>query len=189
MSVLHLSVHVLVLQEGELVYDFAWYSQMLASDPASCCFATTCRVRLRSYPGQSRRIEGWRLLRPRLLDFVGSQAAGRSVARQSHCVGEEAIFLCVHLQAHPIHLWDAISGELRCTYRAYNDKDEVTAANCIAFNQDGSKLYSGHNKSIRVFDVTRPGRDCRSVKTFQKKQEGLPGAPLACSSLAPGMVA
>lgn len=34
-----------LVQEGELVYDYAWYSGMSAADPASCCFATTCRVR------------------------------------------------------------------------------------------------------------------------------------------------
>jgi hypothetical protein len=32
-------------QEGELVYDFAWFSRMVASDPLTCCFATTSRVR------------------------------------------------------------------------------------------------------------------------------------------------
>ena len=34
----------LQVQEGELVYDYAWYSCMHTSDPASCCFAATCRV-------------------------------------------------------------------------------------------------------------------------------------------------
>ena len=57
-------------QEGELIYDYAWYSGMSARDPASCCFATTSR-------------------------------------------------------AHPLHLWDACTGELRCSYRAFDDNDEV----------------------------------------------------------------
>lgn len=34
----------LQVQEGELVYDYAWYSCMHTSDPVSCCFATTSRV-------------------------------------------------------------------------------------------------------------------------------------------------
>ncbi len=34
----------LQVQEGELVYDYAWYSRMHTSDPVSCCFATTSRV-------------------------------------------------------------------------------------------------------------------------------------------------
>ncbi|XP_051179264.1 uncharacterized protein [Lolium perenne] len=60
---------------------------------------------------------------------------------------------------HPIHLWDAATGELRCTYRAYDAMDEITAALSISFNSTGSKLFAGYNKSIRVFDVHRPGRD------------------------------
>ncbi len=34
----------LQISEGELVYDYCWYPQMLASDPASCCLASSCRV-------------------------------------------------------------------------------------------------------------------------------------------------
>uniref|UniRef100_A0ACD6A4T6 Uncharacterized protein n=1 Tax=Avena sativa TaxID=4498 RepID=A0ACD6A4T6_AVESA len=60
---------------------------------------------------------------------------------------------------HPIHLWDATTGELRCTYRAYDAMDEITAALSISFNSTGSKLFAGYNKAIRVFDVHRPGRD------------------------------
>uniref|UniRef100_I1PF98 non-specific serine/threonine protein kinase n=1 Tax=Oryza glaberrima TaxID=4538 RepID=I1PF98_ORYGL len=60
---------------------------------------------------------------------------------------------------HPIHLWDATTGELRCTYRAYDAMDEITAALSISFNSTGTKLFAGYNKAIRVFDVHRPGRD------------------------------
>ena len=35
---------VLHVDEGETVYDYAWYPGMLASEPASCVFATTVRV-------------------------------------------------------------------------------------------------------------------------------------------------
>ncbi|KAL6843535.1 hypothetical protein ACP4OV_026597 [Aristida adscensionis] len=60
---------------------------------------------------------------------------------------------------HPIHLWDATTGELRCTYRAYDAMDEIAAALSISFNSTGAKLFAGYNKAIRVFDVHRPGRD------------------------------
>jgi hypothetical protein len=50
------------------------------------------------------------------------------------------------------------AGELRCTYRAYNDKDEVAAAHSLAFSADGGTLYCGFNKQIRSFRVERPGR-------------------------------
>ena len=35
---------VLRVDEGETVYDYAWYPGMLVSQPASCVFACTARV-------------------------------------------------------------------------------------------------------------------------------------------------
>lgn len=49
-------------------------------------------------------------------------------------------------QGHPIHLWDACNGALRCTYRAYNAVDEITAAYCASFSGDGTKVVAGYNK-------------------------------------------
>ena len=40
---------VLHVDEGETVYDYAWYPGMLASEPASCVFATTVRVRVEAH--------------------------------------------------------------------------------------------------------------------------------------------
>lgn len=39
---------VLYVDEGETIYDFAWYPGMLASEPSSCVFASTGRVRAAS---------------------------------------------------------------------------------------------------------------------------------------------
>lgn len=75
-------------------------------------------------------------------------------------------------QGHPIHLWDACSGALRAAYSAHNDADDPTAAYSIAFSPDGSKLLGGYAKCYRVFDVGRPGRDCKTVHTQQRKREG-----------------
>ena len=55
-------------------------------------------------------------------------------------------FRICDLQAHPIHLFDACSGAMRCTYRAYDAVDEITAAHCVTFNSDGTKVYAGYNK-------------------------------------------
>ena len=44
-------------------------------------------------------------------------------------------------------------------------QDELVAANSLAFNPDGSKIYCGFNKMIRVFDSARPGRDCEEYAT------------------------
>lgn len=80
------------------------------------------------------------------------------------------------MQAHPIHMWDASSGDMRCTYRAYDAADEVTAATSLAFSLDGSQLLGGFSKVIRTWDTSRPGRDYTELVTFKRKAEGLPGA-------------
>ncbi|KAF3451564.1 hypothetical protein FNV43_RR07659 [Rhamnella rubrinervis] len=76
---------------------------------------------------------------------------------------------------HPIHLWDATSGQLRCTYRAYDAMDEITAAFSIAFNPSGTKIFAGYNKSVRVFDLHRPGRDFKQYSTLKGNKEGQTG--------------
>ena len=78
-------------------------------------------------------------------------------------------------QAQPLHLWDGQSGTLRCTYRAYDAADEVTAALSLGFNPAGTSIWAGFNKNIRIFDLSRPGRECTSIVTHSKTQEGLPG--------------
>ncbi|KAJ4976036.1 hypothetical protein NE237_001142 [Protea cynaroides] len=76
---------------------------------------------------------------------------------------------------HPIHLWDATSGQLRCTYRAYDAMDEITAAFSVAFNHAGNKLFAGYNNSLRVFDVHRPGRDFEQYSTLKGNKDGQSG--------------
>jgi hypothetical protein len=53
-------------------------------------------------------------------------------------------------RGQPIQLWDACTGQLRCSYRGYNDADEPTAAYSLAFSPDGSRLLAGYNKSLYV---------------------------------------
>ncbi|XP_027346966.1 telomerase Cajal body protein 1 isoform X4 [Abrus precatorius] len=92
---------------------------------------------------------------------------------------------------HPIHLWDATSGQLRCTYRAYDAMDEITAAFSIAFNPAGTKIFAGYNKCIRMFDLHRPGRDFELYSTVKDKKEGQTGiiSAMAFSPFHSGMLA
>ncbi|CAK9327401.1 unnamed protein product [Citrullus colocynthis] len=92
---------------------------------------------------------------------------------------------------HPIHLWDAVSGELRCTYRAYDAMDEITAAFSIAFNPAGTKIFAGYNKLVRIFDLHRPGRDFGQHSTLQGNKEGQTGiiSAIAFSPTHSGMLA
>ncbi|XP_043817271.1 telomerase Cajal body protein 1-like isoform X3 [Manihot esculenta] len=54
---------------------------------------------------------------------------------------------------------------LRCTYRAYDAVDEITAAFSIAFNPAGTK----------IFDIHRPGREFEQYSTLQGNKEGQAG--------------
>ncbi|XP_069502336.1 telomerase Cajal body protein 1 [Ambystoma mexicanum] len=84
---------------------------------------------------------------------------------------------------NPIHLWDAFYGNLRSSFRPYNHLDELTAAHSLCFTLDGARLFCGFDKMVRVFDTSRPGRDCESRPTFAKKrgQSGI----VSCISFSP----
>lgn len=84
---------------------------------------------------------------------------------------------------NPIHMWDAFTGQLRCTYRTYNNADEIISPHSLAFNTQGEKLYCGFNKTIRVFDVSRPGRDFIEKLTNENK-EGQAGI-ISCFAFTP----
>lgn len=84
---------------------------------------------------------------------------------------------------NPIHLWDAFTGNLQSSFRPYNHLDELTPAHSLCFTPDGSHLYCGFDKMVRVFDTSRPGRDCEKRPTFVKKrgQSGI----VSCISFSP----
>lgn len=84
---------------------------------------------------------------------------------------------------NPVHLWDAYTGELRCSYRPYNHLDEPVAAHSIAFDSCGEKLYCGFDKMVRVFDVARPGR-CFEERPTNVKKMGQPGI-ISCFAFSP----
>lgn len=67
---------------------------------------------------------------------------------------------------NPIHVWDAFYGEVRASFRPYNHLDELTAALSLCFTPDGSQLYCGFDKTVRVFHTERPGRDCEERPTI-----------------------
>uniref|UniRef100_A0A1A9W2K6 WD repeat-containing protein 79 n=1 Tax=Glossina brevipalpis TaxID=37001 RepID=A0A1A9W2K6_9MUSC len=70
-------------------------------------------------------------------------------------------------QHEPIHMWDAFTGELRCTYRGYDNVDEIEAAISLLFSNDGQKVIGGYKKSIKIFDTNTPGREFNSVAVKQ----------------------
>jgi hypothetical protein len=58
---------------------------------------------------------------------------------------------------HPIHIWD-MKGKIWCSFVGRNDKDELSSAFSIAFNNSGTKIYAGGCRSIRSWDVSQPQR-------------------------------
>ncbi|XP_062566366.1 telomerase Cajal body protein 1-like [Saccostrea cucullata] len=85
---------------------------------------------------------------------------------------------------NPIHNWDANTGELISSYRAYNQMDELSAAYSLCYSLDGRKIYCGFNKMIRVFDTDRPGRECQSRPTYVGKVGGQCGI-ISCLAPSP----
>ena len=71
---------------------------------------------------------------------------------------------------NPVHVWDAFTGVCRGSYCAYTDAEELTAGYCIAFNSHAGseQMYVGFNNCVRVFDLSRPGREHRIVPTFKR---------------------
>ncbi|XP_078051339.1 telomerase Cajal body protein 1-like, partial [Augochlora pura] len=68
----------------------------------------------------------------------------------------------------PIHLWDAFNGELRATYRPYNDVDEIEASISVQFIDSATEIWSGFKNGLRIFNMERPGRQ---INTIQFKRD------------------
>nr|XP_057923633.1 telomerase Cajal body protein 1 isoform X2 [Doryrhamphus excisus] len=96
----------------------------------------------------------------------------------------DSCFLASSSRDNPVHIWDAFYGEVRASFRPYNHLDELTAAHSLCFSPDGSQLYCGFDKAVRVFYTDRPGRDCEERPTIVKKQGGQNGI-ISCIAFSP----
>ncbi|XP_062849378.1 telomerase Cajal body protein 1 [Trichomycterus rosablanca] len=95
----------------------------------------------------------------------------------------DTCFIASSSRDNPVHIWDAFYGDVRATFRPYNHLDELTAAHSLCFSPDGSQLYCGFDKTVRVFYTERPGRDCEQRPTVVKKQ-GQSGI-ISCIAFSP----
>ncbi|KAK2578661.1 hypothetical protein KPH14_012150 [Odynerus spinipes] len=90
----------------------------------------------------------------------------------------------------PAHLWDAFTGELRATYRAYNNVDEVEASISVQFINSGRQLWCGFKNILHIFDTNRPGRQIETIN-FKKDFPNINGL-VSCireNPVMPGLVA
>lgn len=60
----------------------------------------------------------------------------------------------------PVHLWDAYTGKIRASYRAYDYADEIHSALSLCFSTTGEDIYCGFKNAINIFDISKPGREC-----------------------------
>ncbi|KAI9103286.1 WD40-repeat-containing domain protein [Phlyctochytrium arcticum] len=82
---------------------------------------------------------------------------------------------------HPVRMWDAYTGQIRCSYTANDHLEQVIAPTALTFNLDGSSIYCGFENHIQIFSVDRPGNTGKRVqitptKKSRKGQKGLVSA-------------
>ncbi|KAJ1970549.1 hypothetical protein H4R35_005799 [Dimargaris xerosporica] len=63
----------------------------------------------------------------------------------------------VSTRDHPMHLWDAYTGHVRCAYSAQDQREQVIAPTATQFNLDATKIYAGFHNHLQIFDIARPG--------------------------------
>ncbi|KAI9275935.1 WD40-repeat-containing domain protein [Phascolomyces articulosus] len=87
---------------------------------------------------------------------------------------------------HPVHLWDACTGNLRTSYTVIDHRERFVGPNVVSFNLDGSKIYCGYENTIEIFDVQRPGQESQKIPTIPQKRtkEGQKGI-ISCLDFSP----
>ena len=85
------------------------------------------------------------------------------------------MIICV--KDHPIVLWNFMYGTRLTSYTAYNDKDEMVTPMTVTFDRSGERIYSGYLGCLRIFRLSRPGRDFeeRKLTPSKKSKEGQKG--------------
>ncbi|KAI1718891.1 RINT-1 / TIP-1 family domain-containing protein [Ditylenchus destructor] len=87
-------------------------------------------------------------------------------------------------KSQPIHIWDE-NGKLKLSFRGINNMDELTSAYSISFSLDGQTLYGGYYKKLKIFDMERPGRQIKEIKTFEKGSIGGQKSIMSCIAMCP----
>jgi hypothetical protein len=104
-----------------------------------------------------------------------------------HSDDPPSCWLVANCRDHPVHAWDAFTGELKASYRNYDQFDAVTACFSLAFSLDSRELFCGLESSLHVFDVTRPGRQYTKRNTW-KRGTGCRGCLSAIVAVDHGLV-
>ncbi|CAG8810636.1 31722_t:CDS:10 [Gigaspora margarita] len=87
----------------------------------------------------------------------------------------DTCFFLSSSREHPVHLWDAYTGKLKCSYTIINHREQIVGPNSLMFNLDGSKIYCGYKNMIKIYYTSRPGSDGEEYPTTptRKSKEGV----------------
>ncbi|CAG8718876.1 23691_t:CDS:10, partial [Cetraspora pellucida] len=95
-------------------------------------------------------------------------------------------FFLASSREHPVHLWDAYTGKLKCSFTIINHREQVIGPNSLTFNLDGSRIYCGYKNMIKTYYTDRPGSDGEEYPTTptRKSKEGQKGV-ISCLAFNP----
>jgi WD40 repeat protein len=86
----------------------------------------------------------------------------------------ETCVFAVSQAHHPVHLFDANTGQVRASYIIQNPQEQIMGAYSVLFSPDGRHLYTGLESWFNMYDVQRPGKDpvvqFRTQKTKKDKR-------------------
>ncbi|KAI8053738.1 WD40-repeat-containing domain protein [Syncephalis plumigaleata] len=71
---------------------------------------------------------------------------------------------------HPIHLWDAFTGQLRASYTVIDHQERFIGPTALTFNLDGTRIYAGYENMIEVFHIDRPGNESSKYATTPSRR-------------------
>ncbi|CAF0876145.1 unnamed protein product [Adineta ricciae] len=99
---------------------------------------------------------------------------------------------CFSCRDNPVHLFDAYTGEVRASYKAFNHLEELVAAHSLGFELQSCRLYCGYDRTIRAFDIQRPGPCVTQWNTCDRTNDIHQSGIISClsfNSQIPGMYA
>ena len=71
----------------------------------------------------------------------------------------------------PVHLWDAYTGLVRCSYLPYNHVQEIHAPYSLCFSSDGDYIICGMKHHIKYFNTAIPGSQYTDIQLLNGKKQ------------------
>ncbi|KAL5252645.1 hypothetical protein ACHWQZ_G015435 [Mnemiopsis leidyi] len=86
-----------------------------------------------------------------------------------HLAAQNCNFV-VSCKDSPVQLVDAFTGKTRASFTAFNSVEVLISAFSVCY-LSSDKVLAGYCKHVRVFDATRPGRECSVLAVGDKQHE------------------